>query len=148
LKNLLTGTSVEKTFRAGETVTLADVYKSDVQYTYKDGPDFVFMNMESFEEVKVGEAEMGDSWKWMKEGETVGVVTYNGQVIGVDLPKTVTLKITYSEPGVKGNTATGATKPATLETGATIQVPIFIKEGESIKIDSRSGEYLSRDNAA
>ncbi|GAB5363802.1 hypothetical protein AAMO2058_000914200 [Amorphochlora amoebiformis] len=149
LKNLLSGNSVEKTFRAGETVGLADVYKQDVQYTYKDGSDFVFMNMETFDEMRVGPDEMGDQWQWMKEGETIAVVTYNGKIIDVELPKTVSLKITQSDIGVKGNTASGgATKPATLETGATIQVPIFIKEGESIKLDTRTGEYLSRDNTA
>jgi len=142
LKNFLTGNSVEKTWRAGETVELASVENKESQFTYTDGNDYVFMDMTTYEETRIPEDE---SWsKYLKEGMDVQVLTWNGKVISVDLPNTVELEVVETDPGVKGNTAQGGSKPATLETGAVIQVPLFIQQGEKIKVDTRSDEYLSR----
>lgn len=144
LKNFLTGNTVEKTWRAGETVELASVENNDSQFTYTDGADYVFMNMSTYEEVRIPEDK---SWsKYLKEGMDVQVLMWNGNVISVDLPNTVELEVVETDPGVKGNTAQGGSKPATLETGAVIQVPLFIQQGEKIKVDTRTDEYMSRAN--
>lgn len=144
LKNFLTGNTVEKTWRAGETVELASVENNDSQFTYTDGSDYVFMNMSTYEEVRIPEDK---SWsKYLKEGMDVQVLMWNGNVISVDLPNTVELEVVETDPGVKGNTAQGGSKPATLETGAVIQVPLFIQQGEKIKVDTRTDEYMSRAN--
>jgi len=142
IKNLLTGNSVEKTWRAGETVELAQVETKEAQFTYQEGDDYVFMDMGTYEEVRIAE---DPEWsKYLKEGMDVQVMEWNGKVINVDLPNTVELEIVETDPGVKGNTAQGGSKPATLETGAVVQVPLFIQQGEKIKVDTRSHEYLSR----
>ena len=142
LKNFLTGNTVEKTWRAGETVELASVENNDSQFTYTDGADYVFMNMSTYEEVRIPEDK---SWsKYLKEGMDVQVLMWNGNVISVDLPNTVELEVVETDPGVKGNTAQGGSKPATLETGAVVQVPLFIQQGEKIKVDTRTDEYMSR----
>lgn len=142
LKNLKNGNTVEKTFRAGEPLEVAQVSKQQCQYTYNDGEFFVFMDMETYEEVRVPRDE---SWaKYLREGTDCDVVFHNGQVISVEPPQNMVLKVTQTDPGVKGNTAQGGTKPATLETGAVIQVPLFIEEGEEIKVDTRNDQYLSR----
>lgn len=142
LKNVRTGNVVDKTFRAGETLQTADVIGRDVQFTYVEGDDYVFMDMETYEETRLAK---NDAWaKYLKEGATVRVVFYNGEVIGVEPPAQVELLVTYAEPGVKGNTASGGSKPATLETGAVITVPLFIETGELIKVDTRTDSYLSR----
>ena len=145
LKNVQTGKQLEKTFRAGETVPQATLEKVTMQYTYKDGDEFVFMYMESYEEGKLTTAQIGDRVKYLKEGMEVNVIRWGEQVLEVELPNSVVLEIVQTDPGVKGDTATGGTKPATLETGAIIMVPLFIAQGERIKIDTREDKYLGRE---
>jgi len=144
LKNLETGNTVERTFRAGETAQQAILERSTMQHTYVDGDDYVFMNMETFEEERLPSVALGYQAKYMKEGLDVDVLRYNGKVLDVEMPKTMVFEVTQTDPGVKGNTVQGGTKPATLETGAVVQVPLFIKQGERIKVDTRENKYLSR----
>ena len=144
LKNFITGNTVDRTWRAGETVEVASVDKKESQFTYADGEEYVFMDMTSYEETRVKKDE---SWaKYLKEGMDVSVLVWNGKVISVDVPNAVELEVTETDPGVKGNTAQGGSKPATLETGAVVQVPLFIQIGEKIKVDTRTDTYLSRAN--
>ena len=145
LKNAKTGNQVEKTFRAGEMVPQAVLEKSSMQHTYKDGEDFVFMDMETYEEARLSEEQIGDRVKYLKEEMEVTVLTWNDQIIDVELPNSVILEVTQTDPGVKGDTATGGTKPATVETGAQVMVPLFITTGERIKIDTRNDSYLGRE---
>ncbi|MEB3282031.1 MAG: elongation factor P [Lyngbya sp.] len=145
LKNVQTGNKLERTFRAGETVPQANLEKSVMQYTYKEGEQFVFMDMETFEQAPLNPDQIGDGVKYLKEGMEVSVVRWNDQVLEVELPNSVVLEVTDTDPGVKGDTATGGTKPATVETGATVMVPLFISIGERIKIDTRSDTYLGRE---
>lgn len=141
LKNFLTGNTVEKTFRAGEVVNTADVVKKDGQFTYMDGDEFVFMDTESYEETRLKR----DDWaQFLKEGSTCELLFYNGKVISVEPPQFIDLKVVETSPNVKGNTAAGGSKPATLETGAVVSVPLFIEVGEVLKIDTQKGIYLSR----
>lgn len=144
LKNVQTGNTVEKTFRAGETVPQAVLEKRTMQHTYKDGDDLVFMDMESYEEMRLNPSTVGDRVKYLKEEMEVNVVTWDTQVLEVELPNTVVLEVTETDPGVKGDTATGGTKPAIVETGAQVMVPLFISVGEKIKIDTRNDSYLER----
>lgn len=144
LKNLETGTVLEKTFKSGEKLEPADVEQRTLQYIYPDGENFVFMDANTGEQVMVPRDKMEDESKWLADGMTVEVTLLSGNALGVELPAHVELEITQSDPGVKGDTASGATKPATLSTGAVVQVPLFIEEGEWIKIDTRSGSYLER----
>lgn len=144
LKNFITGNTVDRTWRAGESVEIANVDKKESQFTYADGDEYVFMDMSTYEETRV---KYDEAWaKYMKEGMDVSVLVWNGNVISVDVPNTVELMITETDPGVKGNTAQGGSKPATLETGAVVQVPLFIQQGETIKVDTRTDTYLSRVN--
>ncbi|MGG6295318.1 elongation factor P [Leptolyngbya sp. AN02str] len=145
LKNVQTGNTVERTFRAGETVPQAIIEKSVMQHTYREGDDFVFMDMDTYEEGRLSASEIGDRVKYLKEGMEVSVVRWNEQVLEVELPNSVVLEITETDPGVKGDTATGGTKPAKVETGATVMVPLFISVGERIKIDTRTDTYLGRE---
>ncbi|ERT04410.1 translation elongation factor P [Lyngbya aestuarii BL J] len=145
LKNVQTGNKLERTFRAGETVPQANLEKSVMQYTYKEGEQFVFMDMETFEQAPLNPEQIGDGVKYLTEGMEVNVVRWNDQVLEVELPNSVVLEITDTDPGVKGDTATGGTKPATVETGATVMVPLFISIGERIKIDTRNDTYLGRE---
>lgn len=145
LKNAQTGNQVERTFRAGETVPQATLEKSTMQHTYKEGDEFIFMDMETYEESRLTVAQIGDRVKYLKEGMEANVVTWNGQVIDVELPNSVVLEVTQTDPGVKGDTATGGTKPAIVETGAQVMVPLFISIGERIKIDTRDDKYLGRE---
>ncbi|MDB9527088.1 elongation factor P [Oscillatoria sp. CS-180] len=145
LKNVQTGNTVEKTFRAGETVPQANLEKKVMQHTYREGEDLVFMDMETFEEVRMSEEQVGDRVKYLKEEMEVNVVRWNEQILEVELPNSVVLEITETDPGVKGDTATGGTKPAILETGAQVMVPLFISIGEKIKIDTRNDSYLGRE---
>lgn len=145
LKNVQTGSVVERTFRAAETVPQAVLEKSVMQYTYKDADQFVFMDMETYEETRLSDNQIGDRVKYLKEGMEASVVRWGEQVIDVELPNSVVLEITQTDPGVKGDTATGGTKPATVETGAQIMVPLFITVGERIRIDTRTDSYLSRE---
>jgi elongation factor P len=146
LKNVQSGKVLERTFRAGETVPQANLEKSTMQHTYKDGDDYVFMDMESYEEGRLTAAQIGDRVKYLKEGMEAEVLRWNEQVIGVELPNSVVLEVTQADPGVKGDTATGGTKPAIVETGAQVMVPLFISVGEKIKIDTRDDKYLGREN--
>jgi elongation factor P len=145
LKNAQSGSVVEKTFRAGETVPQANLEKSTMQHTYKEGDEFVFMDMETYEEGRLSASQIGDRVKYLKEGMEVNVVRWDEQVMEVELPNTVVLEVTQTDPGVKGDTATGGTKPATVETGATVMVPLFIAQGERIKIDTRDDKYVGRE---
>ena len=146
LKNLVSGAVVEKTFRPTEKMPKAHIDRKDMQYLYADGDLYNFMDTEAFDKVAVRAADIGDTLKFVKENEVVKILSYNGNVFGVEPPLQVELTITATEPGFKGDTATGATKPATVETGATVNVPLFINEGEVIKVDTRTGEYLGRVN--
>jgi elongation factor P len=145
LKNAQTGSVVERTFRAGETVPQANLEKSVMQYTYKDADQFVFMDMETYEETRLSGNQIGDRVKYLKEGMEASVVRWGEQVIDVELPNSVVLEVTQADPGVKGDTATGGTKPAIVETGAQVMVPLFITVGERIKIDTRTDSYLGRE---
>jgi elongation factor P len=145
LKNVQTGNVVERTFRAGETVPQATIEKRTMQHTYKEGEQFVFMDMETFEEATLRPEQLGDRTRFLKEGMEVNILFWNEQVLEVELPTSVILEITQTDPGVKGDTATGGTKPAIVETGAQVMVPLFISLGERIKIDTRDGSYLGRE---
>jgi elongation factor P len=144
MKNLLTGGNIERNIRSGEKIEPADVEEKGMSFLYKEGDDFVFMDQKSYEQVNVGKETMGDDWKWLKDNMACQVLFYNGRAIGNTLPNFVELRVTHTEPGVKGDTSGGAMKPATLETGATINVPLFVNEGELLRIDTRSGEYCER----
>lgn len=145
LKNAQTGNVVEKTFRAGETVPQANLDKRTMQHTYKEGDQFVFMDMETFEEARLSESQVGDKAKYIKEEMEVNILFWNSTVLEVELPTSVVLEVVETDPGVKGDTATGGTKPAILETGAQIMVPLFISIGEKIKVDTRNDSYLGRE---
>mmetsp|Transcript_1612 Transcript_1612/g.2706 ORF Transcript_1612/g.2706 Transcript_1612/m.2706 type:complete len:241 (+) Transcript_1612:85-807(+) len=144
LKNLSTGGNLEKTFRAGESVNAASLDKITMQHTYKEGDEFVFMNMESFEEERLSASQMGDTAKYIYEGLDCEVLKFGGKVLDVAIPGTMIFEVTETEPGVKGNTVQGGTKPATISTGAVIQVPLFITIGEKIKVDTKENKYLGR----
>lgn len=144
LKNYRTGAVIDKTFRADEKLGLAVIDKREMQYLYREGEAIVFMDNSSYEQESVSLAALGESLNYMKEGDTVILPTYNGEVVGVELPAAVTLTITETEPGVQGDRVSGARKPATLETGLVVQVPLFVEAGEVVKVDTRTGEYLSR----
>ncbi|KOP22735.1 elongation factor P [Hapalosiphon sp. MRB220] len=145
LKNVQSGSVVERTFRAGETVPQATLEKSTMQHTYKDGDDYVFMDMETYEEGRLSAAQIGDRVKYLKEGMEANVVRWGEQVLEVELPNSVVLEVVQTDPGVKGDTATGGSKPATVETGAVVMVPLFISQGERIRIDTRNDTYLGRE---
>ena len=144
LKNIKSGGVVEKTFRPTEKCPTARIDRKDMQYLYNDGDLFYFMDNESYEQIAIAKDAIGDALKFVKENEMCKVCSHNGNVFAVEAPLFVELMITETEPGFKGDTATGATKPATVETGATVQFPLFVDQGETIKIDTRTGEYLSR----
>lgn len=145
LKNVQSGSVVEKTFRAGESVPQANLEKSTMQHTYKEGDEYVFMDMESYEEGRLSATQIGDRVKYLKEGMEAEVIRWGEQVLGVELPKSVVLEIVQTDPGVKGDTATGGSKPATLETGAVVMVPLFIAQGERIRVDTQEDKYISRE---
>lgn len=144
LRNLKTGRVVERTFKSGESVEAADVVEMSLQYLYNDGSDWHFMNAESYEQYTIGDDALGDAANWLKEQDTCTVTLWNGAPILVVPPNFVNLAVTDTDPGLRGDTASGATKPATVETGAIIKVPLFVEQGELIKIDTRTGEYVSR----
>jgi elongation factor P len=146
LKNVLSGKVVDRTFNAGTKVETANVDKRDMQYLYKDGSDFVFMDTSSYDQLHVSEATVGDSAKYLLENQQAMVATHEGVPLYVELPPSVVLEITYTEPGLQGDRSTGGTKPATLETGAEIQVPLFLEQGTRVKVDTRDGSYLGRVN--
>ena len=144
LKNIISGGVIEKTFRPTEKFPAARIDRQEMQYLYSDGDLWHFMNTETYDQIALNSDDIGDSLKFVKENDMVKVCSHNGKVFAVEPPLFVELEITDTEPGFKGDTATGATKPATVETGAVVYVPLFIEQGERIKIDTRSGEYLSR----
>ena len=146
LKSVQNGNVVEKTFRAGESVQQAILEKSNLQHTYVEAGDYVFMDMNSFEETRLTSNQIGDGSKYLKEGMEVNVVFWDGKVLEVELPISVSLKVKETDPGVKGDTASGGTKPAILETGAQVMVPLFITVGEVIRVDTRNDSYLGREN--
>ena len=144
LKNIINGGVVEKTFRPTEKFPAARIDRVDMQYLYSDGDLYHFMNVETFDQIALNSDDVGDSLKFEKENEMVKICSHNGNVFAVEAPLFVELEIIDTEPGFKGDTATGATKPATVETGAVVNVPLFVEQGNKIKIDTRTGEYLSR----
>ena len=144
LKNIINGGVVEKTFRPTEKFPAARIDRVDMQYLYSDGDLYHFMNVETFDQIALNSDDVGDSLKFVKENEMVKICSHNGNVFAVEAPLFVELEIIDTEPGFKGDTATGATKPATVETGAVVNVPLFVEQGNKIKIDTRTGEYLSR----
>jgi len=144
IKSLLDGKVLEKTFKGNEQLDSADVSNQNVQYLYSDGNTFYFMNEETFEQFEIPSDIIGDLAGYMKEGDRVQAQLFNGRVISIELPKNVPLEVTYAESVVKGDTANAVMKDATLETGITIRVPAFIKQGDVIKVDTRTGEYLER----
>ncbi|MGZ4619194.1 MAG: elongation factor P [Frankiaceae bacterium] len=144
LKNVVSGKVVDKTFNAGVKVDVANVDKREMQYLYRDGADFVFMDMETYDQLHIGEATVGSGASYLLENATVTVAMHDGTPLYVELPASVELAITYTEPGLQGDRSTGGTKPATLETGATVQVPLFVSNGERVKVDTRDGRYLGR----
>ena len=144
LKNIVSGGVVEKSFRPTEKFTLAHIERKEYPYLYADGDLYNFMDTETYDQIALSKENGGDSLKFVKENEMVKLCSHNGNVFAIEPPITVELVITESEPGVKGDTATGATKPAIVETGAKILVPLFVNQGDTVKIDTRTGEYLSR----
>ncbi|MDH5229890.1 MAG: elongation factor P [Gammaproteobacteria bacterium] len=144
IRNLKTGRVVDRTFKSGESVEAADVLDVDMQYLYNDGEFWYFMDQTSFEQLGADAAAIGDSAKWLKEQDICVVTLWNGSPISVTPPNFVVLQITETDPGVRGDTASGGGKPATLETGAVVRVPLFIETGEIIKVDTRSGDYVGR----
>ena len=146
LKSVQSGSVVEKTFRAGEMVPQALLEKATLQHTYMDAGDYVFMDMATYEETRLTAQQIGESRKYLKEGMEVNVVSWNDKPIEVELSNSVILEVKETDPGVKGDTATGGTKPAILETGAQVMVPLFISIGEKIRVDTRNDSYLGREN--
>ncbi len=144
LKNIVSGGVVEKTFRPTEKLPTAHIDKKDYTYLYQDGDFYVFMDTETYEQISLSKENVGDSLMFVKENETVKLISHNGDVFAIEPPITVELLVTEAEPGVKGNTATNVTKPAIVETGAKVTVPAFVNEGDTISIDTRTGEYLKR----
>ncbi len=144
LKNIISGGVVEKTFRPTEKFPQARIDRQEMQYLYSDGDLYHFMNTETYDQIALNQDAIGDALKFVKENEMVKICSHNGNVFAVEPPLFVELEVTDTEPGFKGDTATGATKPATVETGATVNVPLFVETGDKLKIDTRTGEYLSR----
>ena len=144
MKNIVSGGVVEKTFRPTEKLELAHIDRKEYQYLYADGDLYNFMNTETYDQIALSADQVGDSLKFVKENEMVKLCSHDGNVFAIEPPISVELEVTDTEPGIKGNTATGATKPAIVETGAKIMVPLFVNQGDKIKIDTRTGEYTSR----
>lgn len=144
LRNLVTGATTSKTFRAGEKVARAVVERRDMQLLYRSGPELVFMDGETYEQLSLTEDQVGEALQWMVDGCQAAVIVHAGKVLGVEMSPSVVLEVVETEPGFKGDTATGGTKPARLETGATVQVPLFVDAGQRIRVDTRTGRYLER----
>ncbi len=144
LKNVQTGATVEKTFRGGEKLSKAHVDRREMQYLYNDGEGYVCMDNESFDQISISKEQIGDGVKWLLENMNIQVLLFHENIIGIELPNFVELQVVETEPGIKGDTATGATKNATLETGAVVQVPLFIEEGDRLRIDTRTSQYMER----
>lgn len=148
IRNLLTGRVLQPTFKSGDKVGKPDIEERDMQYLYKQGDDFYFMDNRNFEQTYLGEAALGEAKNFLKEQISASILFYNGKAIGVTLPNAVELKVIKCDPGIRGDTVSGALKPATLETGYEVSVPLFINEGDVLKIDTRDGKYLTRVGAA
>ena len=144
LKNVRSGAVIERTYRADEKLEQAIIDKRDMQFLYRDGTDFVFMDTTSYEQMTAAPDSLGDAPSYLKEGDEANLQMYNGEIVGVDLPAAVELTVTETEPGIQGDRVSGARKPATLQTGLVVQVPLFVNTGDVIKVDTRSGEYLTR----
>ncbi len=144
VRNLKTGKVIDRTFKSGDSVEAADVMDTDLQYLYNDGEFFHFMDPQSFEQVAASPAAVGDGAKWLKEQDLCTVTLWNGAPLSVEPPNFVELRVTETDPGLRGDTSSGGNKPATLETGAVVRVPLFIETGEVLRIDTRTGEYVSR----
>ena len=144
IRNVITGAVVEKTFNPNDKYPTAFIDRKDMEYSYSDGDLYYFMDTETWEQIPINKSVLGDNFKFVKENMVCKVLSYKGNVFGIEPPNFVELKVTKTDPGFKGDTATNATKPATLETGAEIKVPLFIDEGEVIQIDTRTGEYMGR----
>jgi elongation factor P len=144
LKNVRSGALVEKTFRADEKVPLAVIDKREMQYLYREGDAYVFMDSESYDQIQVEARDLGPAVQYLKEGDSAVLPQYQGRVVGIDLPAAVELTVAETEPGIQGDRVSGARKPATLETGLVVQVPLFVEPGSRIKVDTRTGEYLAR----
>ncbi len=144
LRNVRTKAVIERTFRAGEQVEQAVIDKREMQYLYRDGQDYVFMDNVSYDQMHVSESSLADAAPYLKEGDSAVMQMYDNEIVGVDLPAAVELTVTETEPGLQGDRVSGARKPATLETGLVVQVPLFVNPGERIKVDTRTGEYLTR----
>ena len=144
LKNVLSGKVVDRTFNAGLKVETANVDKRDMQYLYKDGTDFVFMDTDNYDQIHISEVTVGDVANFLLENQNAMVATNEGVPLFIELPTSVVLEITYTEPGLQGDRSTGGTKPATVETGYEMQVPLFVEQGTRVKVDTRSGDYLGR----
>jgi len=144
LKNVRSGAVLDRTFRADEKVPLAVIDKREMQFLYREGGDYVFMDNETYDQLHVPAAGIGNAVNYLKEGDAAVLPMYEGEIIGVELPAAVELEVTDTEPGMQGDRVSGARKPATLETGFVVQVPLFVNVGDRVKVDTRSGEYLSR----
>ena len=144
IRNVITGSVVEKTYNPTAKFPTAFIERREMTYSYEDGGLYYFMDNETYEQIPLNESELGEAFKFVKENEVCKVLSYKGNVFGVEPPNFVELEVTKTDPGFKGDTATGATKPAIVETGATVYVPLFVEQGDVIKIDTRTGEYLSR----
>jgi elongation factor P len=145
LKNMINGRVVENTFRSGEKMVKPDLESKDMQYLYREGEELVFMDMESYEQMHAGVVQLGEKSGYLKDGMELKMLLYKGQPLDIDLPASVVLAVSETEPGVKGDTVSGATKQAVLETGITVNVPLFVNIGDKIKVDTRSGEYIGRE---
>ncbi len=148
LKSLLTGKVLDQTFRSGDKVGIPDVELREMQYLFKAGDDITLMDTASYEQLTFSVDALGSDIQWAKDGTTLGVQIYQGRPIGLELPIFAELAVVKTDPGVRGDTATGGTKPATLETGATVQVPLFLNEGDVVKVDTRTGQYVERASSA
>ena len=146
VKNVRTGKTVDRTFNAGAKIETETVDRSDFQYLYKDGDGFVFMNTSDYDQITLSEEQVGDAPNFMLENQDVTIALHNGEPLYVELPASVVLEITHTEPGLQGDRSTGGTKPATVETGYQIQVPLFLEQGVKVKVDTRTGDYLGRVN--
>jgi elongation factor P len=144
LKNVRSGAVIERTYRADEKLEQAIIDKRDMQFLYRDGADYVFMDTTTYEQMPAAPDSLGDAPSYLKEGDAANLQMYNGEIVGVDLPAAVELAVTETEPGIQGDRVSGARKPATLQTGLVVQVPLFVNTGDVIKVDTRSGEYLTR----
>ena len=143
-KNVLTGKVVDRTFNAGTKIEIETIDRSDFQYLYRDGDGFVFMDLDTYDQITVGAAQVGDAANFMLENQNVTIALHNGEPLYVELPASVILEVTYTEPGLQGDRSSAGTKPATVETGYEIQVPLFLETGTKVKVDTRDGSYLGR----